>query len=78
MNIAASFILGGIVGLIPLALGLVLKQGQLGFVGFLFCIVLEFLTGLLGPIVAAVGFSLGIVVSWNHRRPERGPHSAKG
>jgi len=73
MNLAASFILGGILGLIPLALGFVLKQGQLGFVGFLFCIALGFLTGLVGPVVAAVGFSVGIVVSWKHRRPKHDP-----
>ena len=42
MAIAASFILGGIVGLIPLLLGLMLKQAGLGRVGFLFCVFLGF------------------------------------
>jgi hypothetical protein len=73
MNIAASFILGGLVGLVPLALGLVLNQRRLGFVGFLCCLALGFLTGLLGPIIATVGFSIGIVVSWNHGGPKHGP-----
>jgi hypothetical protein len=69
MEIAASFILGGMVGLIPLLLGLMLKQAGLGRVGFLFCIFLGFLTGLPGPIVVAAGFVVGIVVSWNRGRP---------
>ena len=59
MAIAASFILGGILGLIPLLLGLMLNQAGLGRVGFLFCVFLGFLTGLAGPIVAAAGFVVG-------------------
>jgi hypothetical protein len=68
MALAASFILGGIVGLIPLLLGLILKQAQLGLVAFLFCVFLGFLTGLIGPVVAAVGFMIGIIASWNRAR----------
>lgn len=68
MATAASFILGGMVGLIPLLLGLMLKQGQLGLVALLFCIVLGFLTGLIGPVVAAAGFVVGIIVSWHRAK----------
>ena len=69
MAVAASFVLGGIVGLIPLLLGLGLKQSGLGLVAFLFCTVLGFLTGLIGPIFAAVGFAVGIVASWHRAKP---------
>ena len=68
MAIAASFILGGIVGLIPLLLGLVLNQAGLGRVGFLFCVFLGFLAGLLATVVASAGFAVGIVVSWLRNR----------
>ena len=68
MRIAAGFILGGMVGLAPLLLGFVLKQSGLGLVAFLFCTFLGFLTGLLGPVVAAVGFAVGIVASWHRAR----------
>jgi hypothetical protein len=70
MAVAASFILGGIVGLIPLLLGLMLKQTGLGRVGFVFCVFLGFLTGLVGPIFVAIGFTIGIVVSWHRDRAE--------
>ena len=69
MAIAASFILGGIVGLIPLLLGLMLNQAGLGRVGFLFCVFLGFLAaGLPATIVASAGFAVGIVVSWHRDR----------
>jgi hypothetical protein len=68
MAIAASFILGGMVGLIPLLLGVILKQAQLGVVAFLFCIILGFLTGLIGPVVAAAGFVVGIIASWHRAK----------
>ena len=68
MAIAASFILGGIMGLIPLLLGLMLKQAGLGCVGFLFCFFLGFLAGLPVTVVASAGFAVGIVVSWYRTR----------
>ena len=68
MGALASFILGAMVGLIPLLLGYALKQAQLGFVAFLFCTFLCFVTGLIGPVVVAVGFIVGIIASWHRAK----------
>ena len=68
MAVAASFIPGGMVGLIPLLLSLILKQTQLGVVAFLFCTFLGFVTGLIGPVVAAAGFVVGTIASWHRAK----------
>jgi ABC-type Co2+ transport system permease subunit len=66
--IAAGFVLWGLVGLIPLALGLILRQAALGRVGFFFCLAAGFLMGIVGPIAVAIGFSIGITASWYRSR----------
>jgi hypothetical protein len=73
--VVASFVLGGLVGLIPLLLGIILRQVRLGLVGFLFSVVAGFLTGFTGPLLVAIGFGIGISVSW-HRSRSQGQPSA--
>ena len=76
MSVAVAFLFWGLVGLIPLTLGLIFKQGSLGFVGFLFSVVAGFLTGLAGQIVVSVGFATGIIVSWYRKRPRHAEEPA--
>ena len=72
-----GFLLGGMVGLVPLVLGLIFKQAALGRVGFLFCVFLGYLTGLVGPVVASIGFAIAIVVSWHRSGPDVTPARPK-
>lgn len=60
--IVGSLIMGAIVGAIPAILGLVKKQTMLGIVGFIACVVGNFILGLLLSLPICIGFTIAIFV----------------
>jgi hypothetical protein len=67
--VAASLIVGALLGLIPLVLGQFLAQVRLGRIAFLVTVIGGFLGGMFLALPSCIGFVIAVLVRWRRQRP---------